>query len=176
MLGLFFITVGAGIDLSVLADNLPLVFGGALSLMAAKAATVFWVARPFGLGASDRWLLALGLAQAGEFGFVLISFSLQNHVMGGDTAQLLALVVAISMFLSPALFILFDRVLRPRFEQTSNDREADTIDEQGEVLIAGVGRFGQIVNRLLVANGFNTTVLDHEAVQVENLRKIGVKS
>lgn len=176
LLGLFFITVGAGIDLSVLIDNLLLVVGGAIGLMVAKAFIVYLVARPFGLPSSDRCLLALGLAQAGEFGFVLISFSTQNQVMTADKAQLLALVVAVSMFLSPALFILFDKVLRLRLEKSSNSQPADQIDEQGEVLIAGVGRFGQIVNRLLVANGFKTTVLDHEADQVENLRKIGIKS
>ncbi|NHI02125.1 monovalent cation:proton antiporter-2 (CPA2) family protein [Oceanimonas sp. MB9] len=176
LLGLFFITVGASIDFTVLAAEWMLVIAAVIGLMTIKAAIIYVVALPFGLAKSDRWLLALSLAQAGEFGFVLISFSLQNHVIPAEVAQLVALVVAISMFLSPALFIAYEKVLLPRFTVASNTREADRIDEQGKVLIAGVGRFGQIVNRLLVANGIKTTVLDHEAGQVENLRKIGVKS
>ena len=130
----------------------------------------------FGNRSTDLWLVTLGLAQAGEFGFVLLAYSLQNNVIPADTAQLLALVVAISMFLTPALFILFDKVLVPRFENGGEQRQADVIDSSGRVLIAGIGRFGQIVNRLLVANGIETIVLDHDAGQVDNMRKLEIKS
>ncbi|MGF1754707.1 NAD-binding protein, partial [Vibrio makurazakiensis] len=110
------------------------------------------------------------------FGFVLLSFSMQNHVLPLDIAQTLSLVVALSMFLTPGLFILFDKVILPRYEQKSNDREEDKIEEKGTVIIAGIGRFGQIVNRLLVTNGVNTVVLDHQANQVDILRAINIKS
>ena len=80
------------------------------------------------------------------------------------------------MFLTPGLFILFDKVILPRFELESNDREADQIEEKGTVIIAGIGRFGQIVNRLLVANGVKTVVLDHQAAQVDVVRRIDTKA
>ncbi|GHA49211.1 monovalent cation:proton antiporter-2 (CPA2) family protein [Photobacterium aphoticum] len=176
LLGLFFITVGAGIDFSVLFDNLLTVLGLTLGVMLIKAIVLFVLALIFRVKGSDRYLLTLSLAQAGEFGFVLLSYSTQNHVLPADLAQILALVVAISMFLTPGLFIFFDKVVLPRFQDKANDREADTIDETGSVIIAGIGRFGQIVNRLLVANGVKTVVLDHEAGQIENMRAIRIKS
>jgi len=176
LLGLFFITVGAGIDFGVLAQDWMLVGAITLMLITVKAAIVYFLAGWFGIKSSDRWLVTLSLAQAGEFGFVLLSFSLQNNVMPAAIAELLALVVAISMFLTPALFIFFDKVLVPRFATTETQREHDVIDEKGRVLIAGIGRFGQIVNRLLVANGIETVVLDHDAKQVDNLRQLEIKS
>lgn len=176
LLGLFFITVGAGIDFQVLAQDWALVAAIVAAVILIKAAIVYLLARSFGIGSSDRWLVTLGLAQAGEFGFVLLSFSLQNNVIPADIAQLLALVVAISMFLTPALFIFFDKVLVPRFAASEPQRQADVVDDEGRVLIAGIGRFGQIVNRLLVANGIKTVVLDHDAKQVDNLRQLEIKS
>ncbi|MCL1060292.1 monovalent cation:proton antiporter-2 (CPA2) family protein [Shewanella gelidimarina] len=176
LLGLFFITVGAGINFDVLASNIGPVMAMTLGVILIKATVLLLLAMIFKIKNSDRWLFALSLAQAGEFGFVLLSYTVQNHVIPVDLAQILSLVVAISMFLTPGLFILFDKVILPRYEQTENTREPDIIDEKGTVIIAGVGRFGQIVNRLLVTNGFKTVVLDHEAQQVENLRKINTKS
>ncbi|MGD8420360.1 MAG: monovalent cation:proton antiporter-2 (CPA2) family protein [Gammaproteobacteria bacterium] len=176
LLGLFFITVGAGIDFGVLAQNWMLVGSIAVVVIVVKAVIVYCLAGIFGIRYSDRWLATLGLAQAGEFGFVLLSFSLQNNVISQPVAELLSLVVAATMFLTPALFIFFDRVLLPRYAAGALQREPDPIDEQGCVLIAGIGRFGQIVNRLLVANGVQTVVLDHDARLVDNLRQLEIKS
>ena len=176
LLGLFFITVGAGINFDVLFNDFILIIGLTLGVMLLKAAVLFTLALIFKIKNSDRWLFTLSLAQAGEFGFVLLSFSAQNHVLPADIVQTLSLVVALSMFLTPGLFILFDKVILPRYEQKSNDREEDTIEEKGTVIIAGIGRFGQIVNRLLVSNGVNTVVLDHQANQVDVLRSINIKS
>ncbi|EDK29132.1 glutathione-regulated potassium-efflux system protein KefC [Vibrionales bacterium SWAT-3] len=176
LLGLFFITVGAGIDFGVLFNDFILIIGLTLGVMLLKAAVLFTLALIFKIKNSDRWLFTLSLAQAGEFGFVLLSFSAQNHVLPADIVQTLSLVVALSMFLTPGLFILFDKVILPRYEQKSNDREEDTIEEKGTVIIAGIGRFGQIVNRLLVSNDVKTVVLDHQANQVDVLRSINIKS
>ncbi|NOH34689.1 monovalent cation:proton antiporter-2 (CPA2) family protein [Vibrio chagasii] len=176
LLGLFFITVGAGINFDVLFNDFVLIIGLTLSVMLLKAAVLFTLALIFKIKNSDRWLFTLSLAQAGEFGFVLLSFSAQNHVLPADIVQTLSLVVALSMFLTPGLFILFDKVILPRYEQKSNDREEDTIEEKGTVIIAGIGRFGQIVNRLLVSNDVKTVVLDHQANQVDVLRSINIKS
>jgi monovalent cation:proton antiporter-2 (CPA2) family protein len=176
LLGLFFITVGAGINFSILFNDFALIIGLTLGVMALKAVILYVLAFAFRIKNSNRWLFTLSLAQAGEFGFVLLSFTVQNHVIPQDIAQTLSLVVALSMFLTPGLFILFDKVILPRFEQKSNDREADNIEEKGTVIIAGIGRFGQIVNRLLVANGVNTVVLDQQADQVDNMRSIDTKA
>ncbi|MGR5145938.1 monovalent cation:proton antiporter-2 (CPA2) family protein [Photobacterium alginatilyticum] len=176
LLGLFFITVGAGINFSVLLNDFTIIIALTLGVMLVKALVLYSLALVFRIKGSDRWLFTLSLAQAGEFGFVLLSFSLQNHVIPADIAQTLSLVVALSMFLTPGLFILFDKVILPRFEKTSNDRETDIIDDQGTVIIAGIGRFGQIVNRLLVSNGVKTVILDHQANQVDVVRQIGTKA
>ncbi|MGR5237123.1 monovalent cation:proton antiporter-2 (CPA2) family protein [Vibrio alfacsensis] len=176
LLGLFFITVGAGIDFSVLFSDFGLIIALTLGVMLLKASILLILAFIFRIKGSNRWLFALSLAQAGEFGFVLLSFSVQNHVIPFELSQTLALVVAISMFLTPGLFILFDRVILPRYQSESNERESDTIEEQGTVIIAGIGRFGQIVNRLLVSNGVKTVVLDHQASQIDNMRQIGTRA
>lgn len=176
LLGLFFITVGAGINFAILFDNFALILALTIGIMALKAAVLFALALIFRIKGSNRWLFTLSLAQAGEFGFVLLSFTVQNHVIPQGIAQILLLVVALSMFLTPGLFILYDRVLLPRYQQKSNEQEADTIEERGTVIIAGIGRFGQIVNRLLVANGIHTVVLDQQAAQVDLMRQINTKA
>ncbi|CAH0991039.1 Glutathione-regulated potassium-efflux system protein KefC [Sinobacterium norvegicum] len=176
LLGLFFITVGAGINFTVLSDNLTAILLMTAAVMLIKAAVLYVLALMFKIQNSDRWLFALSLAQAGEFGFVLLSYTVQNHVLPTDIAQTLSLVVALSMFFTPGLFILFDKVILPRFEVSENKRHFDDIDDTGTVIIAGIGRFGQIVNRLLVANGIPTVVLDHQAGQIDIMRKINIKS
>jgi len=176
LLGLFFITVGAAVDFAVLSQHWLVVIGLALAVIAVKALILFSLAIVFKIKNSDRWLFALSLAQAGEFGFVLLNYTVQNNVLPYNLSQILSLVVAFSMFLTPALFIVYDKVILPRYARSENHREPDEIDEKGTVIIAGIGRFGQIVNRFLTANGISTVVLDHQAGQVELMRKINIKS
>ncbi|WP_417543743.1 monovalent cation:proton antiporter-2 (CPA2) family protein [Marinobacter sp.] len=177
LLGLFFITVGAGINFEVLVAEWGTVVSLGVAVMAVKALILLVLAQVFGIRSSNGWLFTLGLAQAGEFGFVLLTYSVQNHVIPPDISQILSLVVALSMFLTPLLFIVYDRIVLPRYRRSSNDeREADTIDEQAPVIVAGVGRFGQIVCRLLRANNVPIVVLDHELEQIENVRRINIKS
>ena len=175
LLGLFFITVGAGIDFNVLSADLEMIVGLSLAVMLVKGLVLFGLAKLFKLNIKDGWLFTLSLAQAGEFGFVLLGFSLQNHVIAPELAKILSLVVALSMLLTPLLFIGYDRfVLRAANKGLA--READSIDDQGNVIIAGVGRFGQIINRFLVACNVPTVVLDQEPNMIDTLRKFGVKS
>lgn len=177
LLGLFFITVGASIDFAVLAQEWGLVLLLGAAVIAVKALVLLVLALVFGIRGSNGWLFTLGLAQAGEFGFVLLTYSVQNSVVPPDLAKILSLVVALSMFLTPVLFILYDRVVLPRYRRTTNEeRQADTIDEHAPVIVAGVGRFGQIVCRLLRANNIPAVVLDHEIEQIENVRRIGIRS
>lgn len=177
LLGLFFITVGAGINFQVLAAEWATVVSLGIAVIAVKALILLIIAQVFGVRRSDGWLFTLGLAQAGEFGFVLLTYSVQNHVIPVEVSQILSLVVALSMFLTPLLFIVYDRVVLPRYRGPGNDeQEADAIDEQAPVIVAGVGRFGQIVCRLLRANNVPIVVLDHELEQIENVRQINMKS
>lgn len=177
LLGLFFITVGAGINFEMLAAQWGTVITLALAVILVKAAILLLLALLFGLRGRDGWLFTLGLAQAGEFGFVLLTYSMQNSVIPTDIAQLLGLVVALSMFLTPLLFIAYDRLILPRYREARNEqREADVIEEQAPVIVAGVGRFGQIVCRLLRANKIPIVALDLALDQIENLRRINIKS
>ncbi len=132
-----------------------------------------FLARLFKLHGRDRWLFTLGLAQAGEFGFVLISFSLQQGVLGQGLSETLLLVVALSMLVTPLLFIVFE--LLSRNMTGDQDHPADEIDEVGQVIIAGIGRFGQVVNRLVQASGFSTVVIDNNLTTVQTMRTFGFK-
>jgi CPA2 family monovalent cation:H+ antiporter-2 len=175
LLGLFFMTVGAGINFGLLFDNLGLVVGLTLGLMALKVGVLYVLAIIFKISGGDRWLFALGLAQAGEFGFVLLSFTVANGVIPGDLADRLLLIVALSMLLTPALFILYDRVIAPRFNDL-DVREMDEIEEKGEVIIAGHGRVGGIVSRILRSSGYNPTVMDFSSKQLEMLKAFDVQA
>lgn len=173
-LGVFFITVGASIDFALLFDNLTLVLALTLGLILLKSAVLLGIGRLFNLKGGDKWLFGLGLAQAGEFGFVLISFTVASAVIPADIAQLLLLVVALSMLLTPALFILYDKVIAPRYSR-QQERAADEIDSHAKIIIAGHGRFGGIVNRALRAAGFETTVVDYSSEQLDMLRRFGLR-
>lgn len=175
LLGLFFISVGAGIDFGLLTSKTLLILGLTLGVMAAKFVVLAVLGRLFKLRGADYWLFALGLAQAGEFGFVLLGFAHSTHILSSAIADLLSLVVTLSMFLTPALFILYEKVIAPRFVG-KNSREADTIEETGSVVVAGIGRFGQVVSRLLSTKGYKTVVLDHDSDLVDLMRRIGQKS
>lgn len=177
LLGLFFMTVGAGIDFQVLVEQPSTILAITFALMLAKAVVLFILTFVFKIRGQDRWLLALSLAQAGEFGFVLLNFSVSNYILAVPMAQVLSLSVAFSMFLTPALFIFYEKVILPRYTNKANQQqENDHIDDEGCVLIAGIGRFGQIVNRLLVANDVKTVVLDHDIAIIEGTRSFNMKS
>ena len=175
LLGLFFITVGAAIQFELLFENLGSVLALTLGLIALKATVLYVLSRVFRITGADRWLFTLGLAQAGEFGFVLLSFAVASSVLPTPLADQLLLVVTLSMLLTPLLFIVYDKLIAPRFS-ASQTREADDIDEQGTVIIAGHGRFGGIINRILLSAGFKTVVLDYRSEQLDMLRMYGVKA
>lgn len=177
LLGLFFMTVGASIDFNLLAENFLLILSFTLGLMLLKALVLWVLAIVFKINGSDRWLFALSLAQAGEFGFVLISFTVANHVIPRSIADNMLLVVALSMLLTPLLFIFYERVIVPRYVN-EQAREFDEFDEddEPEVLIAGLGRVGTVVNRMMRTNLIKTVVLDHDFEQINMLRMFGTKA
>ncbi|MHA6333548.1 cation:proton antiporter domain-containing protein [Qipengyuania sp. CAU 1752] len=175
LLGLFFITVGAGIDFGQLRHQLGEVLFWTGVVLATKMLVLFLIARAFSLREQDRWLFTLSLAQAGEFGFVLISFALGNAVLGTELASLLLLVVAFSMLITPLLFIIYEKVIVPRYE-TDEEREADAIDENNDIIIAGRGRVGGIVDRMLNAAGYRATLIDYDSRHIANLEKFDTKA
>jgi CPA2 family monovalent cation:H+ antiporter-2 len=175
LLGLFFMTVGAGINFGLLFDNFAIIVALSLGLMALKIAVLFVLAVIFKIEGTDRWLFSLGLAQAGEFGFVLLSFTVASAVIPSDLADRLLLIVALSMLLTPALFILFDRVIAPRLA-TTEDHEMDVIEEKSNIIIAGHGRVGGIVSRILRNIGLSPTVMDFSARQLEFLKAFDVQA
>ncbi|SDO42751.1 monovalent cation:H+ antiporter-2, CPA2 family [Lutimaribacter pacificus] len=174
LLGLFFITVGAGINFGTLWSAPVTLIGLTLALILVKGAILYMLALAFRLRGRDKWLFTLSLAQAGEFGFVLLSFSVQQSVIPRDVADRLLLIVALSMLITPLLFILYEWLSRHMGDDGTAQPE-DEIDEQGPVIIAGIGRFGQIVNRLVQSSGFRTVVLDHDMETIQLMRKFGFK-
>lgn len=174
LLGLFFMTVGAGINFGLLGEHWLVLLGLTALLILVKASVLLVLGRLFNVNGADRWLLALGLAQAGEFGFVLLSFTVANSVIPQAIADPLLLVVALSMVITPALFIAYDRFIVPRLEQGQESR-MDDITDHGEVLIIGHGRVGGMVNRMLRAGGVATTVVDYSSSQLELLRAFGLR-
>jgi CPA2 family monovalent cation:H+ antiporter-2 len=175
LLGVFFMSVGAGINFGLLADNLAVIAALTLGLIVLKAGVLYVLARVFKLQGADRWLFAFGLAQAGEFGFVLLSFTVANAVIPQAIADQLLLVVALSMLLTPGLFILYDKVIAPRFIE-SEEREADKIDEDNNIIIAGHGRMGGLIRRILEAGGYNSTVIDYNSRRIDIMGRFGVKT
>jgi voltage-gated potassium channel Kch len=177
LLGLFFISVGAGIDFALMARQPGMIALIVLGLLVLKFTVLFGLGRWFELKTSDQFLFAFALAQGGEFAFVLFSFATQSGVLTSEWANLLIAAVALSMAAAPLLLMINDKLVLPRFHTSRPERAPDLIDEHDNpVILAGFGRFGHIVGRLLRANGFGTTVLDHDADQVETLRRFGLNS
>ncbi|WP_419739802.1 monovalent cation:proton antiporter-2 (CPA2) family protein [Ruegeria sp.] len=173
-LGLFFITVGAGINVGYFFNDPFDLIGLALLVILVKGVILYLVGKAFKLKGRDHWLFTLGLAQAGEFGFVLLAFSTQQNVIPPDLSQKMLMIIALTMLITPLLFIIYDLLSR-KMADTSAAPEPDEIDEKGPVIIAGIGRFGQIVNRLVRASGFKTVVLDHDIETIQLMRRFGVK-
>jgi monovalent cation:proton antiporter-2 (CPA2) family protein len=176
LLGLFFIAVGASIDFNLIASKPGLIAALVAGLIIVKFLVVLALGRVFRMGADQNLLFAVALAQGGEFAFVLFSFAVQNRVMTGETANPLIGAVALSMALTPLLMLLNEKVVQPRFgTREQQRRDADAIDVQNPVIIAGFGGFGSIIGRLLRANGIGVTVLELDADKVDLLRKLGLK-
>ena len=172
LLGLFFISVGMTIDFGLLASHPAKVLGMLAGFLGLKIAALWLTARLLGIARTERWLFAFILSQGGEFAFVVFGSAQLAGVLSAQWAALLTIVVALSMMATPLLLIAHDRWICRRAE---TERQPDTIDASGPVIIAGFGRFGQIIGRLLLANDIRPVVLDHDADQVESLRKFGYR-
>lgn len=175
LLGLFFMTVGAGVDLPLVARQPLTLVGLVLGLMVLKFLVMYGIARLFGAPKRGALAVATALAQGGEFAFVLLTFTVGAGVIGAELAALLTAAIAVSMALTPVAMILYERVAA-LMDAAIPDVTPDTGDfDEGEpdIIIAGFGRFGQVTGRLLSANGFKSTVLDSDIEQIELLQRFG---
>ena len=175
LLGLFFITVGAGIDFELAREIFGTVLFWAAVTIAAKFAILFAVGWFYGLRRQSLWLFALSLPQAGEFAFVLISFAVANAVFDQALADMLLLIVALTMLVTPLLFIFYDKVVAHLY-CGAEEPKADAIEETNDIILAGRGRVGGIVDRILDAAGYKATVIDYDSRHLDILKKFGVKS
>jgi glutathione-regulated potassium-efflux system ancillary protein KefC len=174
LLGLFFISVGMSIAFSVLWSEplrLLALVGGFVGV---KIAVMFGLASLFRMHLADRLLLAILLSQAGEFAFVILQFAQSAGALSAEDHGLLAVAVALSMATTPLLLLAFDRLVAPRLD-ARNTRDSDDITEHRKIVVLGYGRFGQIITRMLRAQGFETTLIDDDPAQIELVRKFGVK-
>ncbi len=173
LLGLFFIAVGMSIDFGLLGTRTALVALLVAGFLGVKLVTLWIVARVLGVAARQRALFAVLLSQGGEFGFVVFASAREAAILTREWEALLTVSVALSMAATPLLLLLHDRIQARR--ERAQPRDDDAIDMEAPVIIAGFGRFGQIVGRMLFANGIRAVVLDHDPEQIEVLRRFGFR-
>lgn len=174
LLGLFFIAVGMSLDLVVLSQQPHWILLLTVSFMALKGFLIFGVARLFGRAKEPARNTALALALGGEFAFVLFSSAITQGLLDTETSSLLSAAVTLSMALTPFLFSFNQKYLR-KFSEISERPYNDQFPDDVEVIVAGFGRFGQIVTRFLNVEDVVHTILDHDATQVETAREFGNK-
>ncbi|RMH51026.1 MAG: glutathione-regulated potassium-efflux system protein KefC [Zetaproteobacteria bacterium] len=176
LMGIFFIAVGMGIDFGLLRSHAGMVVSIVAALVTIKAAVLWWVGRVGGVPAPQRPFFSIVLSQGGEFAFVLLSFASADAIVTPEAVRLLVLVVALSMMTTPLLLLLHDRLLAPRLATAVPGPDRCDIDhEERPVVIAGFGRFGEVVGRLLMAHNIGVTLLDHDPDRIERSREYGFK-
>jgi len=174
LLGLFFIAVGMGLELRVLREQTALVLGLLAALLLCKGLLLSFMARWMQIPVLERPMFVILLAQGGEFGFVVFQLSQQAGLIDATQSSALVAAVALSLACTPALLLLSDRLLLPRLQRRKQALPGkQEAPEPAPILIAGFGRYGQIVGRLLFAHGYEATVLDHDAEAIEAMRKFG---
>ncbi len=175
LLGLFFIAVGMSIDFAVVLHQPWLIAAVVVAFLGLKAAALWGMARLMPLPVAERPVFIILLAQGGEFGFVVFQTAAQAGVISAPVSSFLVAAVAISMLLTPLLLVAADRWWLPLLAGSTRRPGIEEISEpqNAPVVIAGFGRYGQIVGRMLFANGVASTVLDHDAEAIEALRKFG---
>ena len=176
LLGLFFIAVGMSIDFGVLRDSPGLMAAILFGFLGLKLAVIYalswWMKLPY----QERPVFVLLLAQGSEFAFVVFQAAAGAKVFSPQTASLLIGAVALSMLLSPLLLVAIDKLLLVRYANSKSGQLDEISEPQSRpVIIAGFGRYGQIIGRLLLAEGLTPTVLEHDADMVESVRTFGYR-
>ncbi|WP_431098088.1 glutathione-regulated potassium-efflux system protein KefC [Polaromonas aquatica] len=176
LLGLFFIAVGMSIDFGVLWKSPGLMAAILFGFLGVKLVVIYGLARLMKLPFQERPVFAVLLAQGGEFAFVVFQAAAGAKVFSAETASLLIGAVALSMLLSPLLLVAVDKILLPRWAGCDTPQLEEISEQQAApIIIAGFGRYGQIVGRMLLAQGIPATVLDHDAEMVETVRAFGYR-
>ena len=174
--GLFFMAVGMSIDFAVLMQSPALMAAVVLGFLLLKALVIYALARLMKLPFQERPVFTLLLAQGGEFAFVVFQAAAGANVLEPQTASLLIGAVAVSMLVSPLLLVAIDKILMPRFADCGKPEMAEISEPQkAEIIVAGFGRYGQIVARVMLAQGMPCTVLDHDADMIEAARSFGYR-
>jgi glutathione-regulated potassium-efflux system ancillary protein KefC/glutathione-regulated potassium-efflux system protein KefB len=173
LLGLFFITVGAGLDLALVMAHPLAILGLVVGLMVLKTLAMYAAGRLFRHSHRTALTTAVALAQGGEFAFVLLGFVLGARVMDAGLARLLTAVVAVSMAATPLVTAAYDRLVLNRPEERDEPERLAFDEGDPDVIVAGFGRFGQIAARLLMANNFRVVLLDSSIEQVDIIRRFG---
>lgn len=173
LLGLFFLSVGMALDLTVVANNWPLIVSGVFALMLAKAVCIYIVARI--TGSDHRQALDRGvvMAQGGEFAFVLFSAAAAAGVIGVEVNANLTAIVVLSMALTPLFVLLHDKLMPDREVSLDGVEEADGLS--GSVLMIGFGRFGQVASQSLLARDVDVTIIDNDVDMIHNAERFGFK-
>jgi monovalent cation:proton antiporter-2 (CPA2) family protein len=172
LLGLFFMAVGMAIDVGLILKQPWLVIFSALAVVAIKLVVLLGLARLFKLCKEDAWIFGFSISAVGEFAFVLLSQAASLSILNTEQAAFCNAVVALSMLTTPILFVVYEKFIIPALHQTQ-PRANDVIEERNRVIIAGAGRFGQIVLRLLVGRQVGVTIIDHDPAQIELIRSFG---
>ena len=173
LLGLFFITVGASINFELLFNQFSIVIALVVLLIVIKACILFALAVTFNISSKQKLLFTLALAQGGEFAFVLLSVTTTLSILTPEQTSLVTLVVAVSMLIAPLLLMFYEQLQKRSSSTKPEFDKPEQISIAKHVIIAGYGRFGQIMGRLLHAQGYEITVLDHSPSQIELLRRFG---
>ena len=172
LLGLFFIAVGMSIDFAVVLTRPFVIAAVVVGFLLVKALVLWAMARLMPLPKVERPVFVILLAQGGEFGFVVFQTAAGSGVIDAPTSSLLVAAVAISMLLTPLLLVVADKWLIPLLAGMTKKQIQEIDEPQNEsVIIAGFGRYGQVVGRMLYANGIHPTVLDTDADQIEAMRR-----
>ncbi|WP_299687345.1 glutathione-regulated potassium-efflux system protein KefB [uncultured Vibrio sp.] len=176
LLGLFFISVGMAVNLGLLAESPFAILMTVLALVVLKGFILYTLARIFGTQEKARSRMAMILSQGGEFAFVIFTAASAQGILSGDQVSFLLVVVSLSMVTTPLMLKLQDRYFARQLNQISESAmSSDVVDRSPRVIIAGFGRFGQIIGRLMYANKIRITVLESDASQIHILRKFGYK-
>ena len=177
LLGLFFISVGMGMDLSLFAAHTQLIILMVVGLITVKTLVLFFLAKKFGIRGAHKIGFALALSQGSEFAFVLFQYANVLHIINHQYLGLLGLAVAISMAVTPLLLMFYNIVILPRYASVRPEPVYDEIHNHGHpVVVVGYGRFGQIIGRFLISQHVPVIILDNDADQIERLRRFGVKA
>ncbi|MDN3698432.1 glutathione-regulated potassium-efflux system protein KefB [Vibrio clamense] len=176
LLGLFFISVGMAVNLGLLAESPLAILIAVTALVVFKGFVLYGLARIFGIQTKARSRMAMILSQGGEFAFVIFTAASAQGILSGEQVSFLLVVVSLSMVTTPLMLKLQDRFFARELNQISEDAmQSDVVDRSPRVIIAGFGRFGQIIGRLMYANKIRITVLESDASQIHLLRKFGYK-